>query len=1020
MPEVVEDVFSFGIWVRRRRKALDLTQAALSERVGCAEVTIRKLEAEAFRPSREIADRLASCLEIPPDDRELFIQVARAERSVDRLPLVLPPVDIDRVAALAHTGQDIRHRGEGRSVLPMMQRARANGLPQHNLPAQAASLIGREREMTEVATQLLDADVRLLTLTGPGGVGKTRLALRVAVDLVPHFCDGVFFVPLAGITDPLLIPATVTQVLGIQETAEKPLLEGLTSYLADKELLLILDNFEQILAAAPIVAELLGAAPRLRMLITSRALLHVYGELHFPVPSLAYPHPEATLSPELLRQCEAIQLFIDRARVVRPDYPITDVVIATVAQICQRLDGLPLAIELAAARMRLFSPAGILARMDHALPFLKGVAVSQEARHQTLEHTIAWSYDLLSPAEQMLFRRMAVFSGGCTLEAVAAICDLEDTPDLEFFDGIQALLDKSLLRTTVSADGEPRFSMLETIHQFARKQLAASGEAELIGQRHAAYYQTLVEQAEPRLFGDESIVWLERLETEYGNLRTALEWLKARPDGGEMGLCLAGMLWHFWDICGQFTEGRSWLDTMLAHNGNGSAGTRAKALAGMGALARQQGDYAQAQVLHEESLSLWTVLSDTVGMASAHVQLGLVAYNRADFPTAKDHLHTALAILEHVATPAGAEILTQALNALGKVHRGQSDFEQARNAFQQALVLSRTLGNRRNEGEVLTNLGGIENCLRRYSAAQRSLSSALAIKHELKDLTGEAIALHNLAVAQQETYQYSAAKENFLAALQVHQSTGNRREQINVKLGLGVLYYQIGDLVEAQRWLQQALRLSGAIGDGAGKAYVLANLGPVLHDLGDLPQAAQILQEGGALAERQEDKGTHSYCLSHLAMVYLAAGRASDAIACALQALTIRREIDLLAWTTTDLATLAAAHLALGQHDHAHAYADEAVAMLRRSSTHESELPQRDYFTCYQLYAALGQIKQAHMSLQMAYAIVVSRAAKIPEPASHQSFLERVPMIRTIVREAQRVLLSADQDLDRQLTLQCA
>jgi predicted ATPase/transcriptional regulator with XRE-family HTH domain/Tfp pilus assembly protein PilF len=1002
MTEVVDNLFSFGIWVRRRRKALDLTQAALAHQVGCAEVTIRKLEADAFRPSREIADRLASCLDIPPDHRDLFVQIARAERSVDRLPSPLTAMNQDD--ALANVG-----RGGGavvakRSKPPISQRAETRVLPLHNLPAPTTSLIGRERELTEVCSRFTHTDVRLLTFTGPGGIGKTRLALAMAVEIAQHFTDGVFFVSVAAVTDPLLVPSTIAQVLGVQETADQPLIEGLKSYVRRRKMLLILDNFEQVLPAAPIVSALLAAAPGLKVLITSRSLLHVYGECHFPVPSLAYPNLAGTLPREHI-ECESIRLFMDRARSIKPDYPFTEATISTIAQICRRLDGLPLAIELAAARIRLFSPSGILSRLEQGLPFLKGGAVDTDARHQTLENTIAWSYQLLEPSERTLFRRMAAFVGGCTLEAVISVCDLDDTQDL--VDGIQALLDKSLLKEEITASGEPRFSMLETIRQFALKQLTLSGESEILGPRHAEYYQALAEQAEPKLLGKESIPWLDQLDTEYGNIRATLAWFKAEPQRAEAGLRLAGTLCRFWSMRGQFTEGRDWIDAMSAHSKHFPTAVRAKALDGAGVLTRNQGDYCRAKLLHEQSLALWQALGNTLGIARSHLHLGLVAHNMGDFLNAKLHFDTALATFEdqEPASEEEGEVFIQALNALGKVFRGQSNFDQACGYFERALTLSQRIGNRRNEAQILNNLGGMKNSLRQYRVAQVYLKRALEIERALRDLPGEAITLYNLAVAEQETYQYGDAQEHFLAALKVHETTGNRWEQINVKLGLGILYHQIGDLMEAQTYLQRALVLSDEIGDEVGRAFVLANLGPVLRDMEVISKAEQVLQEGLALSQTLNDKATMSYCLSSLGMVALDADQALQAVDYALQALTLRREIGIPAWTTTDLATLAVAHLALDQPDQAVAYANETLKLLAEVRADEPEFPHRDYFMCYQVYAALAQPDQAHRSLQSAYKIVLTRASKIRDSALRQSFLTCVPINDAIVQAAERMLL---------------
>jgi tetratricopeptide (TPR) repeat protein len=602
---------------------------------------------------------------------------------------------------------------------------------------------------------------------------------------------------------------------------------------------------------------------------------------------------------------------------------------------------------------------------------------------------------------------MALFVGGCTLEAVTAICNLEQSQDLTLLDGVQALLDKSLLKQTISTSGEPRFGMLETIRQFALKQLASSDEHQLVAPRHAEYYLTLAEQAESKLLGAESIAWLDQLETEYGNIRAALEWFKSRPSLAEAGARLAAALCPFWDMQGHFTEGRAWINTMLADSQKLPATILAKALDGAGVLARHQGDYVQAQQMHTQSLAIGPAVT---AIARSHLNLGLVAYSMGSTLTAKQHLDTALAILEpeHAAPAEGGELLTQTLSALGKVAREQSDFEQARRYFQEALTLSRKLGNRRNEGQILNNLGGIENHLRHYPEARVHLIAALAIWRTLKDLPSEARTLHNLAVTEQETYHYADAQQHFAAALKVHETTGNRREQINTKIGLGILHYQIGKTDEALLWLQQALALSEEIGADARRPYVLANLGPVLRDLDDLAQAQHWLEEGLALAQIHNDKATQSYCLSHLGMVHLAAGRAAEAINAAYSALLLRRAIGFHAWTSTDLATLAAAHMALTHKEQARAYADESVQLLQEQRTHELELPQRDYFTCYQVYTALGQTERACSSLAVAHALVLSRAANISDPLLKRSFLEGVAINQAIMREAHQVFSSTE------------
>src|SRR5215204_3154934 len=403
----------------------------------------------------------------------------------------------------------------------------------NNLPMQPTLLVGREREVEDVRGRLLAPEVRLLTLTGPGGTGKSRLALQSAADLMEEFENGVFFVALATLTDHTLVTSSVAQVLGVRESGDQPLLEGIKDYLQDKRLLLVLDNFEQVLEAAPQAGEILSAAPRLKVLATSRIPLGIYGERERRNGVLAIPDPKRLPTLEVLSQYEAVRLFIERAEATKADFSITNENAPAVAEICARLDGLPLAIELAAARIKLLPPSSILARLTNRLKLLTGGARDLPERQRTLRGAIEWSHTLLDEGEKTLFARMAIFSGGRTLEAIEAVCDAQGDLPMDAFDGVSSLVDKSLLRQEEGPEGEPRFMMLETIHEYAREKLRESGEAEEIGHAHARHFLGLAEEAE--LTGPEQAWWLERLEAEHDNLRTTLARTRRPGVGTQVG-----------------------------------------------------------------------------------------------------------------------------------------------------------------------------------------------------------------------------------------------------------------------------------------------------------------------------------------------------------------------------------------------------------------------------------------------------------------------------------------------------
>ncbi|MDP8959201.1 MAG: tetratricopeptide repeat protein, partial [Actinomycetota bacterium] len=679
----------------------------------------------------------------------------------------------------------------------------------NNLPVQLTSFVGREDELAR-ATALLRT-TRLLTLTGPGGVGKTRLALQAAAEAVEEFPDGTFFVDLAPIHQPELVPAAIAGPLGLTDAGAPPM-DRLRSHLSDRRLLLLLDNFEQVLEAAPRVAELLRAAPQLRVLATSRAPLHVSGEQEFPVPPLQAPEPERAEGPQELAGSEAVALFVERAAAVSPDFALTPDNAQAVARITARLDGLPLAIELAAARVKLLSPHAIADRLAGGLSLLAGGSRDLPARQRALVDTIAWSYQLLDEPVQRLLRRLAVFAGGASLSFAEEVCGPAEELGMEVLDGLGLLVDHSLVRRQ-EPNGEPRFGMLETIRDFARRLLDESEEATRISRRHAGAFLRLAEEAEPHLTAVEQLEWLDLLDREHDNLRAALAWA-TREGEAEIALRLGGALWRFWQIRGHLEEAADRLDQALQLRG-GSPRARAGALEAAGGVAYWQVRMEDARRFYEESLSIARSLDDPAAVAHALYNLSFPHSFGGDSERAGRLLDESRNIYQALGDRAGVAKMSY---GMGMMYHWAGDYQQAQSHFQASLALSRELDDPSGVGWALGMLGWALVRQGDHRAARPYLEEGLQLAHE-KGYVSETLmfleVFASLAVSAGELergLRLIGATSALRRSRGVH-SLVEMTVEGNADALQGLPKQQVEALVEEGRWMELEEAVAYTLGD---------------------------------------------------------------------------------------------------------------------------------------------------------------------------------------------------------------
>ncbi|HTP08296.1 MAG TPA: tetratricopeptide repeat protein [Anaerolineae bacterium] len=692
--------------------------------------------------------------------------------------------------------------------------------PRQNLPIQSTLFIGRTTQVTTIKNLLLRPDTRLVTLLGPGGTGKTRLSLQVAQEVLEHFPDGVFFVPLADDTDANQFISRVAQQLEVKEGG-RPLLENVKDYLRDKQSLLVLDNFEQLVAAAPIVADLLTACPQLKALTTSRIALNLHGEREYPVPPLDLPRSSDEQKVENLAANESIRLFIERAQAVQPQFALTDDNVSIVSDLCRRLDGLPLAIELAAARVKLLSPQAIVARLDNQLKLLTGGARDLPARQQTLRNAIEWSYNLLNEDEKILYARLGVFVGGFTLETAEAVCNLDG--HLDVLETLTSLVNNSLLRQT-EADGEPRFGLLETIRAYALERLEAGGELAAIRDQHAHYFgDVILKQASHELYSSKAPFWINWLEREHDNVRATLSWSLSTASLER----IAGLVWSlewFWYRRGYFSEGRQWADRVLHSPGNEAAApSRAFALQSGGLMAVWQGEQAVGLAQLQESLTIWQRLESEQWVAPLLLANGIALINMGRDSAAQPLMQQALAIFE-VQHQAYFHVFT--LVHLGNAELGLKHPERARAWLEQALSEARVLGDDWQTSFALNNLGEVARTQGRYDQARVYYEESESILRSSGDKGDLARLVHTLGYIAQHAGDYARAKSQFRESLAMFRQLGNRRGMAECMAGLAGLKARQGNAEPGAVMLsaaESALKATGGAWWPADRVEVEAN-----------------------------------------------------------------------------------------------------------------------------------------------------------------------------------------------------
>lgn len=903
--------------------------------------------------------------------------------------------------------------------------------PRHNLPDQLTSFVGREEALADVAQRLQDKRCRLLTLIGLGGVGKTRLALQAAIERLGEFEHGVYFVSLAAVSSPNLLHLVLGEALNFVFYGPRKQRQQLLDYLREKQVLLVLDNFEHLLEATALLVDILDQAPAVKLLVTSRQRLHLQGEWLMPVEGMSFPKADDLTGAETF---SAVKLFEQRAQRIRPDFTLTETNKSAVVRICRLVEGLPLAIELAAAWVRILTCSEIADEIERNLGFLTTSLQDVPERHRSLRAVFDHSWNRLSPAEQTVFQNLSVFQGSFDRKAAESVAGA-------FLPFLLALADRSLLRRTA----EGRYILHELLHWYSSEKLATVPQAEgRLRQQHGRYYAIFLQQKEEQLKGTAQKRALEAIGLDIDNIEAAWRWAVTSGQWPNIEKAL-GSFFHFYRTRGWYQRGEEAINLALTALTTASPSSEAKdqedifhrlvarqavfshrlgrseqarerleqslerfrildgaeemafCLGKLAQIATDQGDYDQAQAWGNEALALYRRLQDTRGLAGAYNILGRIAYSRSSFTEARILIEQALMLgrIVHL-LPEEAE----GLRLLGVIAARQSDYTTAVTHFRQALTIYRELGHQRGVSQLLNNLGTILLEQGDYAGANENYSEALHNLREIGDRAGESIVLNNMGLVCLEQGDYSQAKTHFIQALQIKKTVGNRRGEAKVLNNLGIIAFRLGQYESAKQLYEHSLILSREIEDQRGQSLALSNLSLLLHYVDDNVAARACAQQALTLAKELGDRIIPDYALTRAGHALAGLGQWEAAIEAYQQALALRRELKQKPLIMVTLAGLARLAQAMGNLDQAQDYVAEILDLLETTApeaTLSTFEPFRVYLTCHRLLAA-NQDERASSILQTAYRLLQEQAARITDEKLRRSFLENVPEHQDIAR----------------------